>query len=522
MTDPEPDAESDAESDAPSDAEPRVLRAALILWSLAMGALVLIKIGPLTFVDPDAWHQMSLARELFATGSLPTVDVFAYTPTLRPVVHHEWGAGVLWLAVASAGGRGGFLFFKYLLVAGVLVASVSVARRRGADTVTLLACALPAILLAHYGFTTIRAQLLTMLLLALLLDVLSIDPATRRSWLIGWLALHVLWLNVHAGFVVGLAFLGLAAVERAVRREPFLDLALVTVAAAALVLLNPWGVDYYVYLARGLGMDRPEVPEWAPLWSDPARRWADIAAWAAMVGLAGYALRARGWRACPGVAWVAVTAAYAVLHQRHVTLFAITWFAVAVPWLAKTPLADGARRIVRERARLVVVLAALGLAVWLGGALLLRPWSLRLPTEPLARAEGWPTYPIGAADYLDEQGFDGNLMTPFVEGGYMMWRLHPNGGRISYDGRYEVAYPPSVTAHHRALYGGEAGWRATLSAYPTDLVLVPRPSAALSLLLTAPGWHVVYGDDLYVLVARPDLELPLVDRRGRVFSSTFP
>lgn len=504
----------------PSEAPSRVL---LVAWAMAMLALVLIKISPLTFVDPDVWHQLSLAREIWRSGHVPTVDVFAYTPTLRPLVHHEWGAGVLWLAIASAGGKAGFLLFKYLLVAGVLALSARAARRRGADAVTLLACALPAILLVHYGFTTIRAQLVSLLALALLLNVLTAEAAGRRRWLIGWLFLHVLWLNVHAGFVVGVGFLGLATLERALRREPFVHLALCTAAASALVLLNPWGPAYVEYLARWLlTEERPDMPEWAPLWADLRLRWADLATWASMVGLTGYAVRVRGLRACRGITLVAASAVFALLHQRHVTFLAITWFVVAVPWLADTPLAERLRRVVASRGRLVVVLSGLAFAVWFTGGMLLRPWALRIPADALARAEAWPTYPIGAADYLEAEDFRGNLMTPFVEGAYMMWRIRPRGGRVSYDGRYAAAYPPSVTADHRTFYSAAAGWESVLRAYPTDVVLVPRPSPVLGAMLSLPDWHIVYGDDLYVLIARAGLEMPFVDHRGRAFQASFP
>ena len=173
------------------------------MWALAMAALALMKAAPLTFVDPDLWHQMSLARESLRLGYVPTRDSFSYTSDIRPIVHHEWGAGVLWLGASTALGRHGFLLFKYALVAAVAALAARSSRRRGADGVTLAACALPAVLAAHYGFTTVRAQLLSMAALALLMNVLVESRGDGRRWLVGWLVAHVVWLNVHAGFVVG-------------------------------------------------------------------------------------------------------------------------------------------------------------------------------------------------------------------------------------------------------------------------------------------------------------------------------
>lgn len=514
--------DSPEEREPPAPASPRRIRLAVAAAAAAMLALLLLKISPLTFVDPDLFHQISLARALFETGALPRSDVFAYTPTVDPVVHHEWGAGVIWLAVASLG-RHAFLGFKYLLVAGVIVLAAWSARRRGASGPVLVVAALPAALLAHYGFTTIRPQVLSMLALAGLLALLAPEREGRaRLWLLAWLPAQLVWTNVHAGFVVGLGFLGVETVERALRREAFAAHAALTFGCALLVLANPWGVDYVTYLAGALSMERPNIPEWAPLWVDLDRRWLDLLLWSVVAGLGAYAVRVRGWRACRGVGMLAIALAFGLLHLRHVTLLAVTFFALVPGWLQGTPLEARIGEFFARRATLVIALGVLGAVVLAGGAALRDPFTLRVPTDPVARLEGWPTYPVGAADYLTEQGFDGNLMTPFVEGAYMMWRLHPEGARISFDGRYEVAYPPEVAEAHATFYGGAEGWYEALSRYPTDVVLVSRESPVVGAMQAAPGWRVVYGDDLYVLVARDGVELPFVDHRGRRFGWAFP
>src|SRR5690349_15301386 len=65
----------------------RVLRSAV--W-LCLSAMLLSRIST-NVVDMDIFHQMALARESIALGHIPTVDRFAYTPTLPYSVHHEWG-----------------------------------------------------------------------------------------------------------------------------------------------------------------------------------------------------------------------------------------------------------------------------------------------------------------------------------------------------------------------------------------------------------------------------------------------
>jgi hypothetical protein len=230
----------------------------------------------------------------------------------------------------------------------------------------------------------------------------------------------------------------------------------------------------------------------------------------------------RGLRACRGLGPLLVSLVFAMQHQRHITLLGVTWLAVVPAWLTETPLVASLRRYAEKRARLLTVVGALAVLLWAGGALLQRPFTLRLPTDLRALAEGWPTFPVGAADYLVATRFRGRLMTPMIEGSYLMWRLQPHGVRVSYDGRFEAAYAPELPARHRAFYGAAPDWAEALAAYPPDVVLVPRHMPIVRLLPAAPGWRVVYGDDLYVLVARDGVELPFVDRRGVSFAGAFP
>ncbi len=500
-----------------SPAEPS--RALVRAWALFVVGFLVLRVSPLTFVDPDLFHQVALAREIFRRGAVPMHDTFAYTPTLHPLVHHEWGTGVVSYLAASALGASGFLAFKYALVVAIVALAARAARRGGATALALLVCALPAAQAAHYGFTTIRAGVWSMVALATLANLLRASDR-RPAWAAAIPALFALWINLHAGFVVGLGLVGLHALERIGRREPWVHLALAVVASSALTLATPWGLDYPRYLRHGLTMNRASVTEWEPLWA--SLRVTDTSAWLAMVLLAAYGLRARGLRACAGASAVAVFAYFSLRHHRHLTLFAVVWFAAVPAWLAATPLLRAVQDVTVRASRVLAPLLALTGAVWLVAGALERPWALTVPSTPLYRRERIPTYPVGAADYLVHHRVRANVMTPFVEGAYMMWRLAPQGARISFDSRYEAAYPRRVADEHFAFYDAAPGWPTMLRRYPTDIVLVPRDARVAQGMATRPGWRVVYADDLYLLVAREGLALPFVDLRGYEIVARFP
>src|SRR5438445_13593674 len=72
--------------------------------------------GISTFIDFDCWHQMALAREFLALGSIPLADQFAYTPTVYPVIRHEWGTGLVMYALATHGGLNTVRAAQWILV----------------------------------------------------------------------------------------------------------------------------------------------------------------------------------------------------------------------------------------------------------------------------------------------------------------------------------------------------------------------------------------------------------------------
>ena len=59
-----------SEPGRPGGVNPRVPRQVWIAWASAAAALVFLKAAPLTFIDPDLFHQLSLAREIVETGAL--------------------------------------------------------------------------------------------------------------------------------------------------------------------------------------------------------------------------------------------------------------------------------------------------------------------------------------------------------------------------------------------------------------------------------------------------------------------
>jgi hypothetical protein len=482
----------------------------------ALFAMLLAIVAGGKFADPDMYHEMALVREALELGRLPLEDRFAYTPTVTPSVHHEWGTGAVLYFLTARAGELGVLALSFAVAALALGLALASARRRGASWPVLGSVAPVGLLLLSAGTTTFRAQLFTLAATAGLLLALDLDRGGAR-WRV-WLAVllgYALWLNLHGGFVVALALVALDAFERASRRERWRHLALVAASMLALVALNPYGWRYYAYLGTALSMDRPLITEWRPIWRADAVPVA-LVAFAALVAayavLRGRARDARGWPI------LLATAVATVQHERHASLFGVAWLAYVPSLVQRTPLGAAMQRFWERRPRA-------NWAVWGGATLLALAVALshgpaRLPVPANPGDHELLLYPAGAVEHLRERGFRGNLMTPFTVGAYVSWHLHPDV-KVSIDGRYEVAYAPGVLERIHAFYEAAPGWRSVLDDYPSDAVLA-RTASRIQRELELAGWPVAYVDDAYALHMPPSWNGSVVDRRGERLEARFP
>ena len=141
--------------------------------------------------------------------------------------------------------------------------------------------------------------------LALLLIFLDRDRAGHRRWLFIWLPLFVLWLNLHAGFLVGAGLFAVHWLEQMLRRQPHWHLLLTGLVMMALIGINPYGLSYYAYLLHGVTASRPHVSEWRPLWeAAPAK----IVFVAFTLLVLAYGIWRNGWTRLAGLPLIAITA----------------------------------------------------------------------------------------------------------------------------------------------------------------------------------------------------------------------
>jgi hypothetical protein len=515
--------------------------ARLIGWMmLALAAGFLAYVARMHEITHDAFHEMCLFREALVEGQLPQQDRFAFTATVNPSVHHEWGTGaILYLASVGSGlGLVGLSLLKLLLMALLWLLLYRVARLRGAHPYVFACLACATFPVFWVGFATVRAQLFTLVFVAAQLWMQELDWRGRRAWVLLWLVMLVAWLNLHAGFVVGLGMIALHTVERfahSLFSKKSLTAAVgdtwhLMLAAPCAVLalqINPYGWQYIPFLVRAIGMQRPLIREWQPLWYSYAPGLT-LLMFGLCIFLFAYAQRNSRVRRLKGAAFLALCTYMTLKHIRHGSIFGVVWIAYVPAWISRTSLGKELVRFIDNHRQATIRLSQ---AVALGSLVFAAANHFWRPTLPPKQLYSTACYPVAAIQYLKAHDFRGNLFTPFHVGSYVSWEMYPDV-KVSFDGRYEVAYEDNVMPEHNHFLNAEDQWWKILELYPTDAALVHRQAPVCEVLLNTFGdesgeneapptkerWRVVYEDDSFVIIAAQHCRLPREDRTGETLA----
>lgn len=504
--------------------------------------------------DPDLWGHLRYGEMILAGHGLPREDVFSYTAYGAPFYNHEWLSDLVFASLFTAGGSAALVAFKLLVCAVMLLAMLDACRATGerlapdepAHPLVLAAVLIAALAVIAPG-ATFRPQLFTMLFLAVELALLLRGDRRLRAGATPTLPLELavlpllllVWANLHGGFLVGLGLFGMyvgvtladSLLALARQQSPLLSvrrmvaLATTGLLAVAAPLVNPYGVELYVYLAQTLDM-HGEISEWHPvaLLSGEFLRFKLLCALAALASAALWTWR-RGERAeITLLAWMipflGVAALSAFRHQRHTVLFGIA----AAPLLA-VAVEQARRRAVARWPGLAPrrpVFAAAACGAVAVALFQLHGFATMTARDGLSIRYGRIDYPIDAVEFLRTHGIRGNVAMPFEWGAYAISKLAPDS-RVFIDGRFEAVYPQRVIDDYFAFMHGTDGWERLLEAYPTDVVVVQRWRNIHPRLFAHPDFAYVYSDPAALVFVRrsPANDQTLV-RLAKLDRTDFP
>lgn len=404
------------------------------LFTLAVVLILMIPaIQPVT--DPDFWWHLATGNWILAHHAVPRYDLFTFTVASHRWITHEW-LGEVGLAVLFALGR----LPLVSLGLGLITAAGFVLIYRAIDRRVNFVIAGLALALGVAAANPIwgpRIQMITFTLSALTYLWIQRFCEGRGRALYALPVLMILWVNLHAGFVVAFVFLGVAFVAELIKallrrpdampRSRLQHLGLIGLAGILAVMVNPNGWDLYVYSLQTQlsGVQQRFIVEWA----SPNFHLTEIRFFEAMLFLvvAGLAV-ARKVELRPFLLFLAGLA-LALQSVRHLALFVI----VAVPLVADLGQQAWERVKTRVRSRLV---PAHALTFWINSLVLaLVALAVVGATAPVyvQTVDGKRVardFPVQAASFLAKHPLPGHMLNQYGWGGYLVYRLSATGQRV--------------------------------------------------------------------------------------------
>jgi tetratricopeptide (TPR) repeat protein len=496
-----------------------------LFFALAAVALIYALVAGLRNVsDPDVGWQMASGRWIVQHHQIFSTDVFSYTATGVPWIYPV-GAELIFYGVYLLGG------FALLSWMGAVTCAGTVAlllRRGSAFNAAVAILAIP--LIAER--TVPRAEMFTVLLFAAYLSLLWQNYRTGSARLFWLPLLMVAWVNLHLGFIAGLAlilgFIGLEFLEllfgKARRTAALLRLkrALPWFAAAgAATLVNPWGWNLYSALIRqnrAMAGHSQFIAEWASAhwsWHGSFGRFPhqptlySLAMMMVVVVVAGLMALVQ-WQ--PGATILLAGALWATM--RYVRMEALTACIIVI--VASSVLTVATARIAGwiPYARVRTVLAV---AAALMFALLAVARAREYASDYIYLASNSRTnfgaglswwFPQDAADFVVQSGLPGNVFNSFNEGGFIVWKLGDRY-RDYMDGR-SIPFGVEAFERERELLGSSLDsprWQQEADKYNINTIIVQLDSEEIAFeqlqdLCYSTHWKPVYLDEVSMVLLR--------------------
>jgi hypothetical protein len=442
--------------------------------------------------DPDVWWVAAAGRQLLATHTLPSQNLFSFVEPTRPWIMHEWLLGPPYALGLSTFGPA---FFVVVAVAAlgsglILILGATLGRARHALAGALLACVSTLFFLRR--LQTARPSSVS-LLFPLLLTALAFGPTFTVGRLIACILCEWLWANVHGSFPIGILLLLAAAIEQPRDRARRL---LAAGGAAVASLLNPYGVRLHgfvwSYFSGQAGIYR-EIHAAIPEFSSMVQAWGSLITLPELLGFGivaamavAAALRAEHrWRGLLCLVLLSVAARQA----RHLELAGLVSCMLLVPWadewVARWSMPQREEAHFRRR----LLLWILGPTYALALCAFILAWAQRRPAD-------WLSEEYAFLGSLASVAASAHLYVPFHGAGLAIWYGYPRGIRVFYDSRNDCYSVETLRAYAKlgkaqATNAAQKRAREILDASDTNAVLIPATHPLTGTLTEAPDWALV-------------------------------
>ncbi len=457
-------------------------RGAIALCAATL-AFAVTAFAPQVLNDGDTFLHIAAGQRMLAEHAILFRDPFSLTAAGAPWNAHEWLAEIAMALAYLAGGWSGLVLLFAIAAAataGLLAHQLGrwLAPQAQAITTLLALCCMTGSLLA-------RPHLLALPLLAMWTAELVRARAGKRAPSFWLLPLLIVWVNIHASFLLGLALAGglaLEALAEAPRFKTFRDWALFGAGALAACLVNPHFVQGVIFPLTLMGTaSLANIDEWQP--TDFSHlQVIELAAAAALYVIVTRGVKMSALRALILLALLHLT----LSHQRHQIVVA-----VIAPLLLAEPLSQalGERGV---RLRHWMSQAAAATALLAISSLAIARFAL-----PVTRGDG-AVSPVTALSDVPAALRAQPVLNDYSFGGYLIFA----GVKPFIDSRAELYGEASLQRYAALIRPDAAALTAAIRRYDIRWSILSPQSPMVAELDHLAGWRRLHSDAFAVVHIR--------------------
>jgi hypothetical protein len=362
--------------------------------------------------------------------------------------------------------------------------------------------------LASVPFWGVRPQTLSMLFASLFLFIL-VRSSARPNLLWWMLPVMLVWVNLHAGFALGIALLAVflfgdlldlafGLEEWSQSRGRLQKLVLALAACVAVVPLNPYGVRMYWYPLETVHSKSIQgyVSEWlSPNFHDRMHLPVLLMMLAMFLAATVSPLRLRPRE----LLLLSVTTLAALHSARQITVYSL----VAAPQLSRMAFAwRSERQSFKLKQHSPTLRLRLFNGIFLLAFLTFTLTRVRHVVATQANSEA-RTFPSAAVSFLATNRLPGPLLNHYNWGGYLIWKLYPKY-RVYIDGRTDLYGDAFMDQFAFTYYISDAAWRQTLEKWQIRTAILPPDAPLVAALRCQRDWREIYGDSQAVILLRKE------------------
>jgi len=458
-----------------------------------------------SIADPDFWWHLRTGKYIAENHIVPRTDPSFSSPMAgKTWIAHEWLSELIIWELFKLGSFAVIsLFFAAL---ATIAFGIVFARSPGKPYIAGFATLLGV--LVAWPIIGVRPQMFSVVFLSAYVFVLeryfSKPRPARLIWLPGMM---LFWVNLHGGFMLGLAIivafllgksteLGLKTfaddeIPPMFGARELIHLTLALAASLVAATLNPNGLAIFKYPFATLSSQA--MQRYLVEWLSPdfhELTWLPLAL--LIMALLGLGMLARKRFSLTSIGLVAASAYAALRSMRNVPLFSVLATPILAGQISSLVALEPSKNQTSRPLKWTLAFLATAAAVvtcLLVGSTLTKQSKLN---EQL--------YPAGAVQWIIDNHPSGNIYNSYHWGGYLIWRLFPEYP-VFIDGRTDL-YGDSFMKEYISTYNTGPDWQVHLQANNVRIVLVEPASPIAQKLADSPAWSQVYVDGLSVLFVK--------------------